>query len=181
MQGDNIMTGSANLDVQSQIQIKKSVRTPTHTGVFKPAVALALAPLVGVLFLSLLPGSASDALISNWPIFFIALLSATVANATAVGGGFIFLPLFSIGYGLGAVEALKLALSTQAFGMTSGAGSWPRNYIHWDILAIACVGCAIGMGIGTFYLQPSPEVIHIYFGWTSIGMGVALMVELLLV
>lgn len=119
-------------------------------------------------------------LITNyWPITVIAFVSAIVANATAIGGGFIFLPLFSLSYALNATEALKLALSTQAFGMTSGALSWPRNLIQWHYFFLACLGSSIGMAVGTFYWFPSNEVIYSAFGNFSILLCFLLLFEAL--
>ena len=48
----------------------------------------------------------------------LAFLTASVANATAIGGGFLFMPLFIFIYQLAPVMALKLSIATQAFGMT---------------------------------------------------------------
>ena len=115
----------------------------------------------------------------NWPIIVIAFFSAMVANATAVGGGFIFLPLFSFMYDLSAIQSLKLALSTQAFGMTSGALSWPRHLIIWRYALFASLASGLGMVLGTFIWQPSNDLIHVYFGYASIVVGIILIVEAL--
>ena len=59
----------------------------------------------------------------------VAFIAASVANATAIGGGFLFMPLFIFIYQLTPPLALKLSIATQAFGMTSGALTWGRKYI----------------------------------------------------
>ena len=49
----------------------------------------------------------------------VAFFAASVANATAIGGGFLFMPLFIFVYQLAPPLALKLSIATQAFGMSS--------------------------------------------------------------
>lgn len=115
--------------------------------------------------------------LNSWPIILIAFISAIVANATAVGGGFIFLPLFTFFYDLSAIQSLKLALSTQAFGMTSGAISWPRHLIIWRYFFFACFSSSLGMVVGTFFWIPSNELIHELFGYGSLVIGAVLLIE----
>lgn len=116
-------------------------------------------------------------LLESWPIIIIAFFSAAIANATAVGGGFIFLPLFAFFYDLSAIQSLKLALSTQAFGMTSGALSWPRKLIIWPYFSFACIASSFGMVLGTFFWMPSNGLIHEIFAYASIAIGIVLLVE----
>lgn len=118
-------------------------------------------------------------LMEYWPILFIALASSIVASATAVGGGFIFMPLFSLCYGFNPLIALKLALATQAFGMSSGALSWPRQLIIWRYVFFACVSSGVGMVLGTFLWIPSSTHINLFFGWVSLILGCLLIKELL--
>ena len=108
----------------------------------------------------------------------ISIVAAAIANATAIGGGFLFLPFFLLVYQLSAAESLKLALATQAFGMTSGALGWSRTRIVGRALAIAAVASGIGMAIGTFLWRVDALTIKSVFGWVSIGVGVALWLEL---
>ena len=115
--------------------------------------------------------------LDSWPIIIIAFLGAVVANATAVGGGFIFVPLFTFFYDLSAIQSLKLALSTQAFGMTTGALSWPRRLIVWPYFFLACGASSLGMMLGTFFWIPSNELIHQLFGYASIVIGAVLFIE----
>ena len=113
----------------------------------------------------------------HWPIILIAFIAATFANATAVGGGFIFVPLFSIYYGISSIEALKLALSTQAFGMTSGALNWPSKLFLWPYLFVACFSSGIGMWLGTYYFSPESQLLNPAFGTVSVLLGIALLIE----
>lgn len=113
-----------------------------------------------------------------WPVLILAFVGALVANATAVGGGFIFMPIFSLYYGIGSLAALKLALATQAFGMTSGALAWSGKQISWRQMKQACFASGFGMFVGTFYWRPLTEVVDLYFGWISLAVGIALLAEL---
>lgn len=118
-------------------------------------------------------------LAKNWPIVLIAFVSATVANATAVGGGFIFLPLFSFAYSLSPVASLKLALSTQAFGMSSGALGWSKSLIDFRYFKYGAITGILGMLIGTFIIKPDPNLIHGIFGYASILVGIGIFIEIL--
>ncbi len=123
--------------------------------------------------------SAITMLQEYWPIFFIAIISATVANATAVGGGFIFMPMFSLFYNLTPLVALKLVFATQAFGMGSGTFSWPRHLILWNYIYHIGFGSSVGMILGTFIWVPSSEGIHLMFGWASLVLAVVYLREFL--
>ena len=110
----------------------------------------------------------------------IAVVAAAFANATAVGGGFLFIPLFIFGYGFTATQALKLSLATQAFGMSSGALGWSREYILGGPLLLACVGSFAGMLLGTHVLVAPDMKIKLIFGWVNIAIGLAILVEMTL-
>ncbi len=114
----------------------------------------------------------------NWAITPVAVLAAAFANATAIGGGFLFIPLFIFGYGLSASQSLKLSLATQAFGMTSGAIGWSSGFIVGRALLIATVASSIGMYIGTFYLPVNAVQIKAIFGCVMVLTGLGLIVEM---
>ena len=113
-----------------------------------------------------------------WIVFLLAVFAATIANATAVGGGFVFMPLFSFGYGFGPVESLKLALATQAFGMSSGAMSWSVKRIRGGILLFSLIFALAGMAIGSYWIRPDIEHIHVMFGVVSILLAILIQIEL---
>lgn len=140
--------------------------------------ATAVAALGGWLIMLVFPEPLT-LLAQQWPVFVVAIAAATVANATAVGGGFVFMPLFTFGYGLGAIESLKLALSTQAFGMTSGAINWSLARIRWRILMFALGFAITGMIIGSYWLMPPSQHINLAFGVVSLLLALGLAIELL--
>jgi len=118
-----------------------------------------------------------NALSQNAVIFPLAVLAAAAANATAVGGGFVFVPLFGWGYGLGPLECVKLALATQAFGMSSGALGWSPAYLDQRALWLGCAGASLGMLIGTFAWVPAGSWVQVLFGIMSLLIALALLIE----
>jgi hypothetical protein len=53
----------------------------------------------------------------------LAILAAAFPNVTAVGGGFVFIPLFIFGYGMLSQEVLLLSLDDLVV--------WNELRIHW--------------------------------------------------
>lgn len=135
-----------------------------------------LAVWIVVLF-ALFP-NASELLSSNWPIVPAAFLAASFANATAVGGGFLFVPLFIFGYGLAPLIALKLSLATQAFGMSSGALGWSHNFIVGRALVSGGTASLVGMFLGTYVMFVPTEMIKPLFGWVSLMIFVVVVLEI---
>lgn len=68
----------------------------------------------------------------NWPLIGVGFTGALLGNATAVGGGLVFVPVMTLVYGVAPLVSLKLALASQVFGMTSGASRGRRGeWSHW--------------------------------------------------
>lgn len=107
----------------------------------------------------------------------IAFVAAAFANATAVGGGFLFVPLFIYGYGLAPIAALQLSLATQAFGMTSGAVGWSKSFIDRGALLVGGFSSLVGMWLGTVFWQIPAESIKPLFGWVSLFIFAAILIE----
>lgn len=108
----------------------------------------------------------------------VAFVAAAFANATAVGGGFLFVPLFIYVYGLAPVVALKLALATQAFGMSSGAIGWGRDSIVKSALLIGAAASLLGFWAGSYAWQVPSESIKPLFGGVSIFIFVMVILEI---
>jgi uncharacterized membrane protein YfcA len=117
---------------------------------------------------------------ANWPILPAAVVAAFIANATALGGGFLFFPLFTIVYGMAPLAALKLSLSTQAFGMSAGTLGWSRSWICGPALLVAGAAGALGMLAGTFAIPLAGASIKFVFGWLSLLICVMIVLETLL-
>jgi uncharacterized membrane protein YfcA len=140
--------------------------------------ALAGGALVPLALLFALHPQPVDALARLWPVIPLAYVAAAFANATAIGGGFVFVPVFILGYGIGPISALQLSLGTQAVGMSSGALGWSRRYIDVRALALATAFAALGMLFGTLVWAPSPLEVKAVFGWVSLAIAVAVALEL---
>lgn len=108
----------------------------------------------------------------------VAFFAASVANATAIGGGFLFMPLFIFVYQLAPPLALKLSIATQAFGMTSGALSWGRNYIDKHAFILASIASITGVWFATYLWIVPSSLIKPLFAIISLGVFFALIVEM---
>ena len=96
----------------------------------------------------------------NWPLLFVGLGGALLGNATAVGGGLVFIPVVIFGFHLSPVQALKLALVSQAFGMSSGALGWlRRRAVPLAALPVAIPGLLLGATISTLVIRPNPLLV----------------------
>ncbi|WP_317930482.1 sulfite exporter TauE/SafE family protein [Halioxenophilus sp. WMMB6] len=136
-------------------------------------IACATATAIGLYFDDPIAAVAERGVIT--PIAFVA---ATLANATAVGGGFLFFPLFVYLYALSPVSALKLSLATQAFGMSSGALGWSRKFIDKTGFVTGSSGGLTGLAIGTFVWQIPSAHIKPFFGWISIVFFFVILAEI---
>lgn len=126
---------------------------------------------------ALLGDEPASGFVELWPVIPIAFVAAAFANATAVGGGFLFVPVFILAYGLNPLVALKLSLGTQSFGMSSGAAGWSREFIDRRALLQGLPPALAGMALGTLVWTPDPLQVKACFGWVSVAIGVAMYVE----
>jgi len=108
----------------------------------------------------------------------VSFFAASIANATAVGGGFLFMPLFIYVYKLAPLVALKLSIATQAFGMTSGALSWGRQFIDIKAFYIASIASITGVWVASFVWVIPSSYIKPLFAVISLGVFVALVLEM---
>jgi uncharacterized membrane protein YfcA len=141
----------------------------------KTAVCLLLAEclLVWIIF-----DRPLDLLAAHLAITPIAFVAAAFANAAAVGGGFLFVPLFIYIYSLMPMTAIKLSLATRAFGMRSGAIGWGRHCIERNALLIGATASMLGIWFGSHALQLPSEDIKPLFGWVSILVFLAVMLKI---
>ncbi|NKB25280.1 MAG: TSUP family transporter [Kiritimatiellae bacterium] len=122
--------------------------------------------------------NAGQLLMRNGMITPVAFAAAAFANATALGGGFLFIPLFIFIYGLGALPALKLSFATQAFGMTSGVLGWSFNNIIGRAFSLCLVGAIPGMIVGTLFYHPSGLFIKKIFAGVSFAVALVILIEM---
>lgn len=131
-----------------------------------------------IVFWSLFPEPVS-LLKQNWPLFIVGLVGATIGNATAVGGGIVFVPVMLFVYQLPAVTSLKVALASQSFGMTSGAIGWAtRGIAKPKILKIATVALLAGATISSLVIKPNALLVKGLFGPASVFIGIVTLLML---
>ena len=106
----------------------------------------------------------------------VAFFAAMFANMTAVGGGFLFVPVF-VFTGVHPLVALKVSLGTQAVGMSSGSLGWSRECIDGRALLTGTAAALVGMALGTLVWTPSALQVKATFGWVSILIGIVMAIE----
>jgi uncharacterized membrane protein YfcA len=115
----------------------------------------------------------------NWYFILIGLVGATIGNATAVGGGIVFIPAFMFVFHFPALTALKIALASQSFGMTSGAIGWAgKRVVIPRMLWAAIPLLVIGSIIGSLVVRPNSFLIKGLFGPVSIFIGIVTLLLL---
>ncbi|MCB0192806.1 MAG: sulfite exporter TauE/SafE family protein [Anaerolineae bacterium] len=115
----------------------------------------------------------------HWPLILVGVGGAILGNATAVGGGLVFVPVMIVLYHMPAEAALKLALATQAFGMTSGAIAWlRRGVVPIEALYATTPALLVGATVGTVVIAPSSVLVKSLFGPASILIGLTTLLML---
>lgn len=116
---------------------------------------------------------------SHWPLVIVGVFGAFIGNATAIGGGIVFIPVLMFAYQVDPVSALKLAFVTQAVGMTSGASGWlrrgevPLRLLKWTVPALI-----VGTMISTFLIHPQPMLVKGLFGPIAFIVGLLTLITL---
>lgn len=116
---------------------------------------------------------------SNWPLVIVGVFGAFIGNATAIGGGIVFIPVLMFAYQVDPVSALKLAFVTQAVGMTSGASGWlrrgevPLPLLKWTVPALI-----IGTMMSTFLIHPQLMLVKGLFGPIAFITGLLTLITL---
>lgn len=114
---------------------------------------------------------------SNWIYIPLGFFAAILGNISAIGGGIVFIPAMMLLFHLNPVTALKTALGSQCFGMTSGAIGWmQKKVVPLKLLRLTVPGLLIGSTIGSLVIQPSPLLVKLFFGPVSILLGLVTIV-----
>ena len=113
----------------------------------------------------------------NWIFIPVGFCGAVLGNISAVGGGIVFIPVFMFVFQLPPVNALKIALASQCFGMTSGAIGWmQKGVVPLGALILTVPGMLLGSAISSMVIHPSALLIKVLFGPVSILLGVLTLV-----
>jgi uncharacterized membrane protein YfcA len=112
----------------------------------------------------------------HWPLALVGFAGAVLGNATAVGGGLVFVPVMMLVYGLDPVRSLQLALVSQAVGMTSGAFGWlSRRAVPLELLPVAVPALLVGSTLSTLVVRPNPLLVKGMFGPASVFVGLVVL------
>ena len=99
--------------------------------------------------------------------------AALLGNLSAIGGGIIFIPAMIFIFHLPPVTALKVALGSQCFGMSSGAIAWFRlRAIPLRELKLTVPGLLLGSFVSSVIIRPNPILVKGLFGPVSVALGV---------
>jgi uncharacterized membrane protein YfcA len=103
----------------------------------------------------------------------VGFCGAVLGNISAVGGGIVFIPVIIFVFHLEPVTALKIALASQSFGMTSGAIGWmQKRIVPLRALQLTVPGLLLGSAVGSLVIHPSALLVKVFFGPVSILLGV---------
>lgn len=115
---------------------------------------------------------------NGWPLILVGVAGAVIGNATAIGGGLIFIPYLTLVMNVPALVAFKLAIATQSVGMTSGAVAWlRRRVVPLHMLKLTLPGLLVGATIASVVIRPSPALIKSLFGPVSIVVGTLALIR----
>lgn len=156
--------------IQAPVEPHKAV-TPRRISYFSwwlPALAL----IWSALYFTLCPDSVNN--FKHWySLIGVGFGAAIAANISAIGGGIVFIPSMLFCYHLPAVTALKIAIGTQAIGMSVGAITWSRTkIIPYAALAYTVPGLIIGSTVSSLIIHPNALLVKTIFGPVSIGVGI---------
>lgn len=109
----------------------------------------------------------------NWIFIPVGFCGAVLGNISAVGGGIVFIPVIILLFHLPPVTALKIALASQSWGMTSGAIGWmQKRVVPFRALKLTIPGLLAGSSVGTLVVHPNALLVKLLFGPVSIMLGV---------
>jgi uncharacterized protein len=113
----------------------------------------------------------------NWIYIPVGFCGAVLGNISAVGGGIVFIPVIMFLFHLPPVTALKIALASQSWGMTSGAIGWiQKKVVPLRALKLTVPGLLIGSSVSSLLIHPSALLVKLLFGPVSILLGVLTIV-----
>jgi uncharacterized membrane protein YfcA len=113
----------------------------------------------------------------NWLFIPVGFCGAVLGNISAVGGGIVFIPVIMFLFHLPPVTALKIALASQSWGMTSGAIGWiQKRVVPLRALKLTIPGLLIGSTVSSLVIHPSALLVKSLFGPFSILLGILTLV-----
>lgn len=154
------------------------------------ASLLLVSGLAGIWWLADLSASRIQAF---FPVLFVGIGGATIANASGVGGGVVFVPVFDYfnSTGILPVSAQQIVATSfliQCFGMSTGSLTWLNkmqsasgpatgipNRDFWRLVLWVLAGCLPALLATQYLLAATPENVLFWFKSLSICLGSALL------
>ncbi len=142
----------------------------------KSVILISFVTVWVISYLSLMKNPIAE-LQQGWIFILVGFLGAVIGNVTAIGGGLVFIPVMIFAYHIPPVIALKTAIASQAFGMTSGACAWhSEKMVPWHMVPWAIPGLIAGSSITSLVIHPNAMIVKGLFGPVSILLGCLLLV-----
>jgi hypothetical protein len=93
----------------------------------------------------------------------VGFCGALRGDISAVGGGIVFIPVIILLFHIPPVAALKIALSSQSFGMSSGAvGRIQKGVVPLSALKVTGPGLLIGSLLSSIVFHPSALLVKLF-------------------
>ncbi|MBB3169586.1 sulfite exporter TauE/SafE family protein [Simiduia aestuariiviva] len=131
-----------------------------------------------------------------FPVLFVGIGGATIANASGVGGGVVFVPVFDYFNSAGivpvtATQIVATSFLIQCFGMTTGSLTWLNKMRHqgpqpatgiatrdfWQIICWVVAGCLPALLATQYIFAFTPADVLFWFKSLSICLGCALLMS----
>jgi len=172
-----------------------SIKHPVLMG-FTLLVIAALAAGYWAIWVAAADGSFLPAA-DNWLLLLVGIGGATIANATGVGGGVVFLPTFEFLNSEGLVTILPaqivaMSFMIQCFGMTTGSITWLNRIYHhknpetgipvqsfFTLIGLVLITALPALWWAQRSFTAPPEDVLFWFKALSIGLGLTLLVTTL--
>ena len=112
-----------------------------------------------------------------WFMFPIAVLVATIAMASGVGGATFFAPIFMLGLGLPPEVAIGTGLFTEVFGFASGLFAYVRKRLIDFRLGMTLLAATIPMALLGSWLANvvEPDVLKVILGMGLLGVALSFL------
>lgn len=144
----------------------------------------------------MLAGPTPETAAHFWPFSLVGIAGALVANSTGVGGGVVFVPVFSLMREAGSLDlspsaAVGISFAIQCFGMTIGALTWANRFFRRDVtpieiehrpivreLALRTLLTGLPALLFTqFVIRVDGDLAFLLFKLFSITLGILLLVQ----
>ncbi|AFU99278.1 sulfite exporter TauE/SafE family protein [Simiduia agarivorans] len=162
-----------------------------------PQFTFIAASLLGIALIGIwyAAGLSWQAITDFWPVLFVGIGGATIANSSGVGGGVVFVPVFDYfnSSGLLPVSAQQIVATSfliQCFGMSTGSLTWLNKMrgqgdaatgIHqrefWRIVLLVSATCLPALLATQYLFTFKPADVLFWFKSLSIALGSALLIS----